>query len=115
MSMEPNHNKIFFGMGLVALFLASVAISQYFNNLRKAEQQKIRLTQIGSLHFKGKVISSRVYKYYGKNCYQVCLKLDTPGEPDFYIFNELDCIRIKNNIATFAAGYLDHTLGVVDS
>jgi hypothetical protein len=113
--MEPDHKKVFFGMGLIALFLVSVAISQYFNSIRKAEQQKTRLSQIGRLHFKGKVISSKVYRYVGKNYYMVCVKLDSANVKDFYIYNDLDCIKIKNGIATFAAGYLNHTLGIVDS
>jgi hypothetical protein len=102
-------------MAVIALFLASVAISQYYNAERRAGNQKIRLAQIGKLQFKGKVINSKVYKYGGKNYYLVCVKLDSANVQAFYIYNDLDCLRIKNGIATLPAGYLNHTLGIVDS
>jgi hypothetical protein len=113
--MDTDTKKIFFAMAIIGLFLISVVVSQSFNAERKAKEQKIRMEQIGKLQFKGKVINSKVYKYYGKNCYIVCVKLDSTSVKNFYIFNTLDCIKIKNGIATFAAGYLNHTLGVVDS
>jgi hypothetical protein len=113
--MEIDNKKVFLVMAAIALFLASVVISQSFNAERKLKEQKIRLSQIGKLQFKGKVINSKIYRYVGKNYYLVCVKLDSTSVQDFYIFNDLDCIKIKNGIATFAAGYLNHTLGVVDS
>jgi len=113
--MQIDNKKIFFGMAVVAFFLISVIVSQTNNAERKAEQQKIREKEIGKLQFKGKVISSKIYKYYGKNYYLVCVKLDSANVHYFYIYNDLDCIKIKNGIATFSAGYLNHVLGPVDS
>ena len=101
-------------MGLIALFLCSVFISQFYNMQRKAADQKTRLEQIGKLQFKGKVINTKNYKYYGKNYYIVCVKLDSTAN-DIYIYNDLDCIKIKHGIATFSAGFLNHTLGAADS
>ena len=45
----------------------------------------------------------------------ICVKLDSASMKNLYVFNDLDCIKIKNGAATFAAGYLNHVLGVVDS
>jgi hypothetical protein len=113
--MEPDQKKIFFAMAIIACFLVSVVISQYYNAQRNAVEQKIHLQEIGKLQFKGKVIHSKTYRYFGKNYYLVCVKLDSANVKNFYVYNNLDCIKIKDSIATFAAGYLNHTLGVVDS
>jgi hypothetical protein len=113
--MQPSTKQIFFAMAVIAVFMASVVISQYFNLQRKAKEHKIRLETIGKLQFRGKVINSKVYKYGTKNCYIICVKIDSANVKDFYIYNGLDCLKIKNGIATLPAGYLNHTLGVVDS
>jgi hypothetical protein len=113
--MEPNTRKIFFIMAIGAAFLVCMIVSQYFNVQRKAKEHKIRLETIGKLQFRGKVVNSKVYKYGTKNCYIICVKLDSANVKDFYIYNDLDCLKIKNGIATLPAGYLNHTLGVVDS
>ena len=113
--MEIDNKKIFLGMAVFAFFLISIIISQSFNAQRKADEQKIRKAEIGKLQFKGKVISSKIYRYYGKNYYLVCVKLDSANVKNLYVFNNLDCIKIKNGMATFAAGYLNHVLGTVDS
>lgn len=113
--METGDKKIFLGIAVIAFFLISVIVSQSNNAQRKADEQKTRQRELGKLQFKGKVISSKTYKYYGKNYYLVCVKLDSASVHDFYIYNDLDCIKIKNGIATFSAGYLNHVLGAVDS
>jgi hypothetical protein len=113
--METGDKKIFFGMAIIAFFLISIIVSQSNNAQRKADKQKTRQKELGKLQFKGKVIGSKIYKYYGKNYYLVCVKVDASSVSDFYIYNDLDCIKIKNHIATFSAGYLDNVLGMVDS
>jgi len=113
--MEPDQKKIFMGMAVVACFLVSVIISQYYNAERKAAEEKIHLQQVGKLQFKGKVVNSRKYRYFGKNYYIVCVKLDSGSVKNFYVYNNLDCLKIKDSIATFSAGYLNPVLGVVDS
>ena len=102
-------------MAVVAFFLISVILSQYYNAERSAKEQKIRKAEIGHLQFKGKVTGSKVYRYFGKNYYIACVKLDSSNVKSLYIYNNLDCIKIKNGVATFSAGYLNHILGVVDS
>jgi len=102
-------------MGILALFLVSMIISQYYNALSKAELQKKRKAEYGSLQFTGKVTHHRVYRYMNKNYYQVCVKLDSARVKDIFIFNDDDCLKIKNGMATFSAGYLNHTLGPADS
>ena len=102
-------------MGILAFFLVSMIISQYYNALSKAELQKKRKAEYGSLQFTGKVIHYRVYRYMNKNYYQVCVKLDSARVKDIFIFNDDDCLKIKNGMATFSAGFLNHTLGSADS
>jgi hypothetical protein len=113
--VETDNKKIFLGMAVIALFLVSVLLTQTFNTAHKAEDKKKRLAEIGKLQFKGKVISTKTYRYFGKNYYQVCVKLDFSTVDNLHLFNDLDCISIKNGIAAFSAGYLNNVLGPVDS
>ncbi|MBS1504267.1 MAG: hypothetical protein JST32_19520 [Bacteroidetes bacterium] len=113
--MAVDNKKIFFGMGLIAIFLVSVMLTQTYNVMRKAEVQKKRLSEIGKLQFRGKVVGVRTYRYYNKNYYQVCVKLDYSTVDNLSLFNDLDCIRINKGMATFSAGYLNNILGPVDS
>jgi hypothetical protein len=109
------NKKIFMMMGIFALFLVSMIVSQYYNALNKAELQKKRKAEYGKLQFNGKVVNYRVYKYMNKNYYQICVKLDSAKTKDFFIYNDDDALTIKNGMATFSAGYLNHILGPADS
>lgn len=102
-------------MGIIALFLVGVVTTRTCNAIREVEDHKTRLAAFSKLQFKGKVIGSKTYRYFNKNYYVVCVKLDSTSVNSLYIFNNLDGIRIRNGIATFAAGYLNPVLGVVDS
>jgi hypothetical protein len=113
--MEASHKKIFFGMGIAAVFLISVIISQSYNAQRNGDEQKIREKEIGKLQFRGRVISSKTYRYFGKNYLLACIKLDSANVKSLYVYNDIDCIKIKNGIATMPVGYLNNILGPVDS
>lgn len=102
-------------MGVIALFLVSLLFTQSYNAVRKADEQKKRKAELGKVAFSGKVISTKTYHYFGKSYYQVCVKLDTSSVNSLNVFNDLDCIRIKNGMATFSAGYLNPVLGATDS
>jgi hypothetical protein len=102
-------------MGIIALFLMGVVTTRTCNAINDAKDQKTRKTEFGKLQFKGRVISSKTYRYFNKNYYLVCVKLDSTNVNSLYVFNNLDGIKIKNGIATFAAGYLNPVLGVADS
>jgi len=110
-----DNKKVFAVMGVVALFLVSVIISQYYGALSKADLVKKRKAEYGWLHFSGKVISCRVYKYINKSFYQVCVKLDSPNVKPVMVYNDDDAIKISNGIATFSAGYIDKFVGLADS
>jgi hypothetical protein len=113
--MQMDNKKVFTVMGVVALFLVSMIISQYYNALNKAELVKKRKAEYGSLQFSGKVSSYKVYRYMNKNYYKICVKLDSPNVKPMHIFDDDDAINIKGGIATFSAGYLNHILGPADS
>lgn len=110
-----NNNKIFLWMGIIALFLVGVVTTRTCNAVREAKEHKVRMATFGKLQFKGKVTGSKTYRYFNKNYYVVCVKLDSTSVNSLNIFNNLDGIRIRNGIATFAAGYLNPVLGVADS
>lgn len=102
-------------MGLFALFMVGMIISQYYSALHKSELQKKRKAEYGWLHFSGKVISYKTYRYMNKNFYKVCVKLDSAIAKPISIYNDDDALRVNNGTATFSAGYLNHILGPADS
>lgn len=67
---------------------------------------------IGRIQFKGKVINSKTYRYSDKDYYLVCIKLDYSNTKDICLYNDVCCLKIKNGIATLAAGVLDKSVGV---
>jgi hypothetical protein len=102
-------------MGIVALFLVGLVTTRSCNAMREAGDHKTRMAEFGKLRFKGKVVGSKTYHYFNKNYYLVCVKLDSTSVYSLRVFNNLDGISIRDGIATFAAGYLNPVLGVVDS
>ncbi len=102
-------------MGLFALFVVGMIVSQYYNTLHKAELLKKRKAEYGWLHFSGKVTGYKTYRYLNKNYYKVCVKLDSANMKPISIYNDDDAIRVSNGTATFSAGFLNHTLGPADS
>jgi hypothetical protein len=113
--METDNKKVFAVMGVVALFLVSIIISQYYGALSKADLTKKRKTEYGGLHFSGKVMHCRVYKYLNKSFYQVCVKLDSPNVKPVIVYNDDDAIKVSNGTATFSGGYIKKFLGLADS
>jgi hypothetical protein len=41
----------------------------------------------------------------------MCIKLDYANIDNFYRFNDMSCLKIKNNIATFPIGFLSNNDG----
>ncbi|MDR3695202.1 hypothetical protein [Mucilaginibacter sp.] len=113
--MKIQEQKIYQLMAVIALFVISMGVSTYINALKKAELHKTRQAEFGNLQFKGKVVHVRIYEFMKRKCYQVCVKIDSADVKDYTVYNDDDAFKIKNGIATFAAGYLDKTFGPVDS
>jgi hypothetical protein len=113
--METSHKQIFGGMAVIAGFLVCVIVSQLYNAGRKDGEQKIHVEKISKLQFKGRVTGSKRYTYFRKNFYRVCVTLDSSSVKSLYIYNNRDCIKINNGVATFSAGFLDPKSGIADS
>ena len=113
--MKIQESKIYQLMAVIALVVIGMGVSTYVNALKKAELHKTRQTEFGNLQFKGKVVHIRFYQFMKSKCYQVCVKLDSADVKDFSVYNDDDAIKIKDGIATFAAGRLDKNFGPVDS
>jgi hypothetical protein len=113
--MEMDNKKVFAVMGVIALFLVSIIISQYYGALSKADLAKKRKADYGWLHFSGKVGHYRMYKYMNKSYYQVCVKLDSPNVKPITVYNDDDAIKVNSYIDTFSAGYINKFVGLADS
>ena len=102
----------------IAIILTCVVIFIFIdqnNASNEAGKDQInRMSLIGNIQFKGKVIKSKVYDYGGKSYYMICVKLDYTNTNNFYVLNDLCGIKIKNGIATMAAGVLDSYYGIAN-
>jgi hypothetical protein len=72
--------------------------------LNSEKETQKRLLMLGDLKFSGRVINSKIYDYGGRPYRLVCLKLDYSNKNNFYIFNDLCAIKIKDGIATMSVG-----------
>lgn len=99
-------------VGLLVLFVLFII----FNTIRQDKEADLndhrRLATIGNIQFKGTVISSNTYDRGGRNYFLICVRLDYTNTKAIDIANDLCLIRIKDNIATMAAGFLDPYFGV---
>ena len=99
---------------ILTCFFAFVIITQSKTQDEEDKKQLRRIALIGNIQFKGKVINSKVYDYGGKSYYLICVKLDYTTANNFYLYNDLCGIKIKNGIATMSAGVLNSFDGVTN-
>lgn len=104
---------IFFSLFIIIIIIITV-IQTHLDDGKAEKEHKERLVMVGHIEFKGKVINSKVYQFGGKNYYMICVKLDYSSVKEYYVLNNLCAIKIKNNIATIAAGFLSSDNGIVD-
>src|ERR1035437_8932281 len=113
--MQIDTTKFYTLIAVVCLFIVGYIFTAHYVSEQMANEQKVRKEKIVNLQFKGKVVNYTLYRYNKKNCYTICVKLDTTNTQNLYVCNNLDCIKIKDGIATFSAGYLNPALGIADS
>ncbi len=66
----------------------------YFRNIRRGV--------LGKISFKGKVTGYKVVhnKYFGKNLYVLCIRLDYTNTDSFSYFQDENALTVKDGIAT---------------
>jgi len=110
-----DNRRVFMTLGVFALFMVGLVISQYRNALDNLELGKKRHAEYGGVHFSGKVTGYKTYRYMNKNCYRICVRLDSVAAKSLVVFDDNDAISINDTLAVFSAGYLNHVLGTADS
>ena len=88
------------------IFILGFGFLIHKNNKNNESSQKLMDSLMGNIQFKGKVIKSNVFKYGGKDYYMVCVKLDYANTQNFYVNNDVVFLKIKDGIASIAAGFL---------
>jgi hypothetical protein len=100
MNRKPNNNIVL--IIVIGIIGGIIFFSLVILNSEKETQK--RLLMLGDLKFSGRVINSKIYDYGGRPYRLVCLKLDYSNKNNFYIFNYLCAIKIKDGIATMSVG-----------
>ena len=104
--MKPVIKGCLFVLVITTIFISFII----FENIRDQKMDKDQIALIGNIEFKGKVIKSNIINRYGKAYYTMCIQLDSTNIDNFYVFNDLCALKIKNNIATMPGGLFDKTL-----
>ena len=104
--MKPAIKGCLFVLVITTIFISFII----FENIRDQKMDKDQIALIGNIEFKGKVIKSNIINRYGKAYYTMCIQLDSTNIDNFYVFNDLCALKIKNNIATMPGGLFDKTL-----
>ena len=60
----------------------------------------------GDIQFKGKILKIHQIERWGRNYGIMCISLDYTNVDDFYRFDNITCLKIKNNIATLRTGLI---------
>ena len=93
---------------LLALFIVFILIVGLVivnsKNKKNFEDDKLRMSFIRNIRFKGKVVKSNIISRYGKQYNIICIYLDYTNTSNFYIFNDLCALKIKDNVATMSNG-----------
>lgn len=113
MTSKLRDNKYF----IVALIIALICFffSTFFTYVRSVkyrEEYKFQTIEtFNDIKFKGNVLSIYKYKFKGgPHFYGIMrVKLDYSNVDSFYVFNDMNCLKISDGIATFptSAFYLD--------
>jgi len=109
--MNPKTKGVIVLLSFFVIMIAVFTIATISDNKHSDNEEKERFALVGKIHFKGKVIDSKVYPFAGKDYYMVCVQLDTCNVKNFYVLNDLCALKIKNNIAAFSGSVYNPNLG----
>lgn len=103
--------RILLILGIVFLLAVIMVVILNIDDSNKADKQERRRQIIGDVRFKGKVISAKNYDFGGRNYYMLCIKLDFSTKNNFYVFNDLCALKIKNGVATCSGNFYNPDVG----
>ena len=75
-------------------------------NKKIAEYEKHIEEVYGNIQFKGKVLKVCRIPRWGRVYGIMCIKLDYTNVDKFYRFNNMSCLKINDNIATFPTNFI---------
>jgi hypothetical protein len=92
------------------VILSAIPLIIFFVNKKNDQENGLRKSQVANIQFKGKVINTKMIDRYGKKYLILCIALDYTNTNNFYIFNDLNALKIKNGIATIPGGLFEQNL-----
>jgi len=98
-------------VSVIVIFLIVV-----FFCIKKIDREIIERKQhteeiYGNIQFKGRVLKVHKIDRWGRVYGMMCIKLDYINVNNFYKFDNISCLKIKNNIATLPTGFLGNDEG----
>jgi hypothetical protein len=102
--MTPKTKGVFILAFFLIGFVTFAIVYTKFSNQQSEKEYLIGLKYLGDTQFKGKVVSVKKYEWAGKDYYKICIKLDYTNKQDFFVYNDLAALCVKNDTAIMAAG-----------
>jgi len=89
-----------------------MVVFAYKNNNKKIAAHKQHTEEVyGNIQFKGKVLRLHRIDRWGRVYGMMCIKLDYTNRNDFYRFDDMSCLKIKNGIVTLPTGSISNNDG----
>ena len=84
-----------------------MVVFAYKNNNKKIAAHKQHTEEVyGNIQFKGKVLRLHRIDRWGRVYGMMCIKLDYTNRNDFYRFDDMSCLKIKNGIVALPTGFI---------
>jgi hypothetical protein len=97
-------SSLFLLLFFAVFFILAIRHEINLGHENKLNQQK-RLAAIGNIQFKGKVIRTKKVMGFGdKGYYMMCVQLDYTNTDNFFIYNDINFLKIKKGIASMSGG-----------
>jgi len=89
-----------------SLFVFGWCVMVVFGYKKIAAHKQHTEKVYGNIQFKGKVLKVHRIDRWGIIYGMMCIKLDYTNRNDFYRFDEMSCLKIKNGIVTLPTGFI---------
>ena len=89
-----------------------MVVFAYKKTKRQATKHKQHTEEVyGNIQFKGEVLKIHRIDRWGRIYGMMCIKLDYTNVDNFYRFDDMSCLKIKNGIATLPTSFIGNDEG----
>lgn len=102
-----NVKRILIIFAVVFVGWCIMVVLAYKNNNKKIAEHKQHTEEVyGNIQFKGEVLKVLRIDRWGRIYGMMCIKLDYTNTDNFYRFDDMSCLKIKNGIITLPTGFI---------